>query len=98
MPLAVTRHLLIGALITTAVLRDAAAQLPFTVTIVDWQRDVAAGQGRAYRGEPSGREVLYCVESWKTVSGDGQYNRIIIESVRKARTGKSENIRDVGAA
>lgn len=84
-------------MLCAAAFRPAAAQLPFKVTIVDWQRAVLVQLMAAYRAEGSEREVLYCVDSWKTL-GDERVDRVVIERVHRERGGRKNSIADIGAA
>jgi hypothetical protein len=94
----VRRAYCILALVTSAALHPAdAQQLPFAVTIVDWKRDALILQTRLFLSRNSDREVLYCVESWKTLPADQGIERIIIEKVRQVRTGEVLAIVDIGA-
>src|SRR5688572_21101959 len=65
----------------------AAQQLPFTVTIVDWQPEAMQRQKRLYRAIPSGHEVLFCVEKWTTEGPRDGLERIRITGTRKEATG-----------
>jgi hypothetical protein len=94
----VSRHHVLIALIASTVLRPVEAQqLPFAVTIVDWERDALMHQSRLFLTRSSDREVLYCVESWKTLPADRGIERVIIEKVRQVRTGEVLGIVDIGA-
>jgi hypothetical protein len=85
--------LLLASMLSTA---SAQQQLPFTVTIVDWQREALASQLMAHRSEEHGREVMFCVESWTTLPVNGGIERVLIERVRRERTGNRRRIHDVG--
>ena len=73
----------------------AAQQLPFTVTIVDWQPDALQRQRRLYRAVPPGHEVLFCVETWATGRPETGIERITISRTRKEDTGDRHNIDQV---
>jgi hypothetical protein len=77
--------------------RIAAQQLPFTVTIVDWQHTTFIRQVQEYRFEETGREEMFCVESWKTLPDSAGMERTVIEGVRHERVGDRLRIHDVGA-
>lgn len=68
------------------------AQLPFTVSIVDWQPEALQRQRRLYRAVPPGHEVLFCVEGWTTQGPRDGFQRIIISKTRKEDTGDRHNI------
>lgn len=73
--------------------------MPYTVVIVDWNPDAKEQQRRAYRGEASEREVLFCVESWtvEAASNTGAVvDRIVITAVRRDESGGSHRVHDVG--
>jgi hypothetical protein len=92
----VRRSYLVGVLLA-ATFKDAAAQqLPFTITIVDWQREVLLQQVMAYRAETTGREVMFCVDGWTTLPADRGIERIVISSVHRERTGDNRRIHDIG--
>lgn len=97
--LSVTRVNLVMALLSAAAFHAAAAQdLSFKVTIVGWQRALFVAQDTAYRGEPTDREELYCIESWKTLPGDDDsMDHIVIDSVRLVQSGTNRGIADIGA-
>jgi len=89
------RRAILGLLVSTSPFVPFAApaqQLPFTVTIVDWQSQALQRQQRMYRGIPAGHEVLFCVDTWtKDAARDG-FERITITSTRKEDTGNRHNI------
>ncbi|HEX6316187.1 MAG TPA: hypothetical protein VFZ73_15055 [Gemmatimonadaceae bacterium] len=68
------------------------AQLPFTVSIVDWHPEALKRQRRLYRAVPPGHEVLFCVESWTTEGPKDGFQRIIISRTRKEDTGDRHQI------
>jgi len=69
-----------------------AQQLPFTVTIMDWQREAMDRQRRQYRAITHGNEVLFCVEAWETAGAKDGFERITITRVRREDTGDRHNI------
>jgi len=93
----VNRLFLLSALLSAAAFHAGAQQLPYKVTIVDWQRNALERQVAAYRGEPAFREVLYCIDSWKTL-GESRFDRVVIERVRRERGGTTHSIVDIGSA
>ena len=94
----VPRSYLFLALVASTALRPVdAQQLPFAVTIVDWERDALTRQTRLFLSRNSDRELLYCVESWKMQPADQGIERVIIEKVRQVRTGEALGIVDIGA-
>lgn len=72
--------------------------LPYRVTIVDWDGSALARQHSAWKSLPGDREVLFCVEQWKTVPVSEQLERVVIERVRAAHVGGSNRIADVSTA
>jgi hypothetical protein len=91
------KRLTFTAALVCATAQDAdAQQLPFTVTFVDGPRAVFAGLGRAYRGEPTASEVMFCVDAWSTLPDSAGTERVLIESVRQARAGSTMSIVDIG--
>jgi hypothetical protein len=72
--------------------------LPFRVTIFDWERPALEGLMRTFRGLATGREVLTCVEAWRSVEATEAAVRVVIERVRLARGGGASRITDVGAS
>jgi len=72
-----------------------AQQLPFTVTIVDWQSEALQRQRRLYRAVPQGHEVLFCVEAWQSEDARDGFQRISIIRTRKEETGTRHNIDQV---
>lgn len=92
------RALVVSSLLLSLTPRLCESQeLPFTVSIVDWNRESLERQRRAYRSDIGEGEVLYCVESWTKSVADNGIERIVITSVRRAVTGRDHRIRDVGA-
>jgi hypothetical protein len=85
-----------AALAVTVIPSPAEGQeLPFVVTIVDWDRSTVERQRRAYRSEATDHEVLFCIESWtRTAVGNG-IERIVITGVRRAHAGRKHHIDDV---
>ena len=69
-----------------------AQQLPFTVTIVDWQPEALERQRRKYRSIPNGHEVLFCVEKWLTADVWDGFQRLTITRTRKEDTGDRHSI------
>lgn len=85
------------ALLTAGVTGSAGAQdLPFPITVVDWEPNTRERQRRAFRSEADEHEVLYCVESWTTTPLGNGLERVVITSVRRERAGEKHRIRDVG--
>jgi hypothetical protein len=80
----------------TAATSAVAQGLPFRVTIVDWESAALARQVQAYRSLPSDREVLFCVESWRSVIVSEQLERVVIEQARIERGGGTNRVSDVG--
>lgn len=72
--------------------RVGAAQLPFTVTIVDWQPEALQRQRRLYRSIPPGHEVLFCVEAWRSEGPKDGFQRVTISRTRKEDTGDRHGI------
>ena len=70
-------------------------ELPFVVTIVDWERDALERQRRAYRSEASDHEVLFCIESWTRSAVGNGVERIVITRVRRERAGRKHHIEGV---
>ena len=68
------------------------AQLPFMVTIVDWEPEALERQRRKYRSVPNGHEVLFCVEAWVTADVWNGIQRITIRRTRKEDTGNRHSI------
>ena len=69
-----------------------AQQLPFTVTIVDWEPGALARQRRHYRTMTQGHEVLFCVESWGTTGAKDGFERVTITRIRKEDTGNRHHV------
>jgi len=91
------RAAIFAVFLVALMVRDAPAQqLPFTVTLVDWQRVAFIRQGQEYRFEETGREEMFCVEAWTTLPDSAGTERTVIQSVRRARTGERLRIYDVG--
>lgn len=78
--------------------RGASQELPFRVTIVEWDRELLKRQRDAYRSEAAEREVLFCVESWRTGAPSDGIERIVITRVRRELAGQKHYIDDMGAA
>ena len=72
-----------------------AQQLPFSVTIVDWQSEALQRQRRLYRAVPQGHEALFCVEAWQAEDAKEGFQRISITRTRKEDTGSRHNIEQV---
>lgn len=70
----------------------ATAQLPFTVTIVDWQPEALQRQRRLYQSIPHGHEVLFCVEAWGTAGARDGFERVTIARTRREATGNRHSI------
>jgi hypothetical protein len=86
------------ALMTVGISSSGASQeLPFRVTIVDWERELLKRQRDAYRSEAAEREVLFCVESWTTGAPANGIERIVITRVRRELAGQKHHIDDMGA-
>lgn len=49
-----------------------------------------------YLKEGGTREVLFCVESWKTYPPEKGIEHVMIEKVRRATTGSKARIHDMG--
>jgi hypothetical protein len=93
------RHTIcLGLLVLASAPRATAQGLPFKVVVVDWETSVRSRQQSAYRGLFGDREVLYCVESWRTVAASEGVERLVIERVRAERGGGANGITDVGSA
>lgn len=94
------RHPLSLALVAIAVASSpAVAQgLPFAVVVIDWEQGTLARQLNTYRSLPSDREVLFCVEVWRTLRVSEQVERVVIERVRLERGGGASRITDVGTS
>src|SRR3712207_5169332 len=75
----------------------ASQELPFRVTIVDWDRELLKRQRDAYRSEAAQREVLFCVEAWTTGAPANGIERIVITRVRRELAGQKHHIDDMGA-
>jgi hypothetical protein len=75
----------------------ASQELPFRVTIVEWEWDVLKRQRDAYRSEAAEREVLFCVESWTTRAPANGIERVVITRVRRELAGQKHHIDDMGA-
>ena len=69
-----------------------AQQLPFTVTIVDWQPEARERQRRMYLAIPPGHEVLFCIEKWAVADAEDGYQKITIIQTRKEATGNRHHI------
>jgi hypothetical protein len=69
-----------------------AQQLPYTVTIVDWQQEALQRQRRLYRAIPPGHEALFCVERWAVGDIQDGYQRILVTRTRKEETGNRHHI------
>ncbi len=84
------------ALTVTVIPAPAGGQeLPFVVTIIDWDPAAVERQRRAYRSEAAEHEVLFCVDSWlRTPVGNG-VERIVITRVRREHAGRRHRIDDV---
>lgn len=89
-------YLAAAVLLVLAPERSHTQQLPFAVTIVDWDPNALEGQQRAYRFDAGRPEVLYCVESWRRVAADSGIERIVITKVRPEHIGQRRAIDDVG--
>jgi len=86
------------ALLTVAVPGPVAGQeLPFAVTIIDWNPETRERQRRAFRSEAEEHEVLFCVESWTTTPLGNGMERVVVTAVRREHAGERTRIRDVGA-
>jgi hypothetical protein len=75
----------------------ASQELPFRVTIVEWDRELLKRQRDAYRSEAAEREVLFCVESWTTGARANGIERVVITRVRRELAGQKHHIDDMGA-
>jgi hypothetical protein len=73
----------------------AGQELPYPVTIVDWDRAALDRQRRAFRSEAEEHEVLFCVESWTKASLVDGIERVVITRVRRERAGHKNYIGDV---
>jgi hypothetical protein len=71
--------------------------LPFRVSVFDWEARTRESLTRAFRGLNAGREVLYCVEAWRTADATESTERIVIERIRLERGGGTNRVTDVGA-
>jgi len=77
--------------------RPAAGQeLPFRVTIFDWDTIAFKRQREAYRVEAHQHEVLFCVEAWTTDS-TVDIQRVIVTRVRRAISGGQHYVATVEA-
>jgi len=94
----VHRLVLLWLLTVCAAPRVSAQGLAFKVAIVDWDASILMRQQSSYRTLRGDREVLYCIESWRTESGADTFERLVIEKVRAARGGGTNRITDVGDA
>ena len=83
-------------MLASAPVPGAAQELPFAVTIVDWDRATLDRQQRAFRSEAAQHEVLFCVESWTRAQVGNGIERIVITGVRRERAGRKSHIDDVG--
>jgi hypothetical protein len=93
----VIRALVLLSAAVCLVPRVAPAQgLPFRTTIVDWDPDPNERQQRAYSSNATGRDILYCVESWRVKVLSDALETIVIAAVRRAEEGTAHHIRDVG--
>jgi hypothetical protein len=88
---------LLALLITLCPRLGESQELPFAVAIVDWRPEIKEKQRRAYRSDIGEGEVLYCVESWTKSRADNGLERIVINSVRRAQSGRDHHIQDIGA-
>ena len=84
--------------LATNALRAGGQGLPFKVTVIDWEEGSLARQQRVWRNLPGDREVLVCVERWRTVAVNETVDRVIVEQVRAERAGGATRIADVGTA
>ena len=71
---------------------SSAQELPFTVTIVDWEAEALQRQRRMYRAIPPGHEVLFCVERWAVADIQNGFQRIMVTRTRKEETGHRHHI------
>ena len=72
-----------------------AQQLPFTVTIVDWQPGAMQRQRRMYLSIPNGHEVLFCVEAWRTEDPKDGVQKVTVTQTRREDTGSRHNLDQV---
>ena len=88
------RRVLYAALFCVSIGASAvdAQQLPYTVTIVDWQPEALQRQRRLYRAVPPGHEALFCVERWAVADIQDGYQRIMVTRTRKEETGNRHHI------
>lgn len=80
--------------VTPQATRDAG--LPFAVLIVEWKSTVLEHQRQAYLREAGQHEVIFCIESWRSVPSADGIEHIVVESVRRERAGAAHGVRDVG--
>lgn len=86
----------VAALLLATGASAAAQQLPFTVPIVDWEPHAFVRHAREHPFEDSSREVMFCVESWKTLPDSAGAGKSVIVRVRRERVGEHNRIRDIG--
>jgi hypothetical protein len=85
------------ALLLIALAGPVGAQgLPFQVSVFDWDNRTRESMTRGFKGLNAGREVLYCVEAWRTADATESTERIVIERVRLERGGGTNRVTDVG--
>lgn len=73
-----------------------AQALPFTVSVVDWDRAPRERLSRAYTSNV-GHEVLYCVQAWDTrAAAAPNVDMLVITDVQRADDGRAHKVADVG--
>ena len=93
------RYVASAALLGTLAWKFALEPLPYDVTYVEWTAEAKERQQEEYLKEARAghpREVLFCVESWKTHPPDKGIELVIIEKIRRAGTGGKTRIHDIG--
>lgn len=70
--------------------------LPFAVLIVEWKSAALDQQRQAYQREAGQHEVVFCIESWRSVPSADGIKHVVVERVRREHAGGEHGVRDVG--